>query len=117
MTEIDPQSAEKDLGEVYVHISYIRKDISKLDKRFTALENKIDRLAAGFVTKKELTDAIDARKIDQEKIIKDICAVDNRVKRLERIFEGITGKIAGIAITFLVLLILAQWGLDKYFRG
>lgn len=110
MVDIDPQSPPKNSREIGIHLVYMSKAIDEL-------KIELQNVSKAFATKQELLDAIHARKNDQEELLKDICAVDDRVKRLERIFENITAKIAGIAITFLVLLILAQYGLDKYFRG
>jgi len=110
MTEIDPQSPPKNSREIGIHLVYMSKAIDDLK---TELQN----VSKAFATKQELLDAIRTRQREQEEILKDLCAVDGRVKRIEKIFENITAKVTAITITFLVLLILAQWGLDKYFRG
>lgn len=110
MTEIDPQSPPKNSREIGIHLVYMSKAIDDIRK-------ELANMSRSFATKQELLDAIHTRQREQEEILKDLCAVDNRVKRIEKIFEGITAKIAGIAITILVLMILAQYGIDKYFRG
>jgi len=110
MTEIDPQSPPKNSREIGIHLVYMSKAIEDL-------KVELNRLSNNYATKQELLDAIHTRQREQEEILKDLCAVDGRVKRIEKIFENITAKVTAIAITFLVLLILAQYGIDKYFRG
>ena len=110
MTEIDPQSPPKNSREIGIHLVYMSKAIDDIRK-------ELANMSRSFATKQELLDAIQTRQREQEEILKDLCSVDNRVKKLESLFSNITAKIAGIAITFLVLMILAQYGFDKYFRG
>ena len=110
MTEIDPQSPPKNSREIGIHLVYMSKAIDDIRK-------ELANMSRSFATKQELLDAIHTRQREQEEILKDLCAVDGRVKKIEKLFENITGKIASIAITFLVLMILAQYGFDKYFRG
>ena len=110
MTEIDPQSPPKNSREIGIHLVYMSKAIDDLK---TELQN----VSKAFATKQELLDAIHTRQKEQEEILKDLCDVDNRVKKIENLFSTITGKIVGVAITMLVLMILAQYGLNQYFRG
>ena len=110
MTEIDPQSPPKNSREIGIHLVYMSKAIDDL-------KIELQNVSKAFATKQELLDAIHTRQKEQEEILKDLCDVDNRVKKIENLFINITGKIVGVAITMLVLMILAQYGLDKYFRG
>ena len=109
MTEIDPQSPPKNSREIGIHLVYMSKAIDDIRKELT-------HMSSSFATKQDLLNDITTRQREQEEILKDLVSVDTRVKKLERIFENITGKITGMAITFLVLLILAQYGIDQYFR-
>ena len=110
MTEIDPQSPPKNSREIGIHLVYMSKALEDL-------KSEMQNVSKSFATKQELLDAISARQRDQKVILDDLCSVDSRVARIEKMFNNITGKIAAMAISFLVLLILAQYGLDKYFRG
>ena len=46
----------------------------------------------------------------------DIEAHDVRISRLEEIIEKVRTRIVGAAITIFVLMVLAMYGLDKYFK-
>lgn len=110
MIEVDPQSPPKNSREIGIHLVYMSKAIEDL-------KVELNRLSNNYATKQELLDAIKSRKQDQQEITKNISAVDDRLTRLEKVFESITTRIAGMAITFLALMILAQYGLDKFLRG
>ena len=110
MTEIDPQSPPKNSREIGIHLVYMSKAIEDI-------RQELSNMSKSFATKQELLDAIHTSQREQEKMLKDLLTVNNRVKKLEGIFENITTKIAGMAITFLALMILAQYGLDKFLRG
>lgn len=110
MTEIEPQSPPKNSREIGIHLVYMSKSIDEL-------KAEMQNVAKAFATKQELLDAIKTRRIEQEQIIQDICDINNRVDAVEKIINSIKNRIVAASITVLVLMILAQWGLDKFFRG
>lgn len=110
MTEIEPQSPPKNSREIGIHLVYMSKAIDEL-------KAEMQNVAKAFATKQELLDAIKTRRIEQEQIIQDICDINNRVDAVEKIINSIKNRIVAASITVLVLMILAQWGLDKFFRG
>ena len=77
--------------EVGIHIGYLREDIGDVK---TLLENHI---------------ALAATKAD-------VTAHDVRISKLEEIIEKVKTRIIGAAITIFVLMVLAMYGLDKYFK-
>ena len=81
----------QNVKEVGIHIGYLREDIGDVK---ALLENHI-ALAA---TKTE------------------VAAHDVRISKLEEIIEKVETRIVGAAITILVLMILAMYGLDKFFK-
>lgn len=81
----------QNVKEVGIHIGYLREDISDLK---ALLENHI---------------ALAATKADIE-------AHDVRISKLEEIIEKVRARIAGAAITIFVIMVLAMYGLDKYFK-
>ena len=81
----------QNVKEVGIHIGYLREDIGDVK---ALLENHI---------------AISATKAD-------IAAHDVRISKLEEIIEKVKARIIGAAITIFVLMVLAIYGLDKYFK-
>ena len=79
------------IKEVGIHMGYLREDIGDVK---ALLENHI---------------ALAATKADIE-------AHDVRISRLEEIIEKVRTRIVGAAITIFVLMVLAMYGLDKYFK-
>lgn len=104
------QEPPKTSREIGIHLVYMSKSIEEL-------KATVDKLTNNFSTKQELIDAIKTRRIEQEQIIQDICDINNRVDAVEKIINSIKNRIVAASITVLVLMILAQWGLDKFFRG
>ena len=74
-----------------IHIEYLRGDISELKELLTA---------------QALNSASKA----------DIAAHEVRISKLEEIIEKVKTRIIGAAITIFVLMVLAMYGLDKYFK-
>ena len=87
----DHKQPPQNVKEVGIHIGYLREDISDVK---ALLENHI-ALAA---TKSE------------------VAAHDVRISKLEEIIEKVETRIVGAAITILVLMVLAMYGLDKFFK-
>lgn len=78
--------------EVGIHIGYLREDIGDVK---ALLENHI---------------ALAATKAD-------VAAHEVRISRLEEIIEKVRTRIVGAAITIFVFMVLAMYGLDKFFKG
>ena len=74
-----------------IHIEYLREDISELKELLTA---------------QALNSATKA----------DIQGHEVRISKLEEIIEKVKSRIVGAAITIFVLMVLAMYGLDKFFR-
>ena len=81
----------QNVKEVGIHIGYLREDIGDVK---ALLENHI---------------ALAATKAD-------VAAHDVRISRLEGVIEKVKTRIVGAAITIFVLMVLAMYGLDKYFK-
>ena len=86
----DHKQPPQNVKEVGIHIGYLREDISDVK---TLLENHI---------------ALAATKAD-------IAAHDVRISKLEEIIEKVKARIVGAAVTIFVLMVLAMYGLDKFF--
>lgn len=82
----------KTIEGVGIHIEYLREDISELKELLTA---------------QALNSATKA----------DIKAHEVRISKLEEIIEKVRARIVGSAITIFVLMVLAMYGLDKFFKG
>ena len=81
----------KTIEGLVIHIEYLREDISELKELLTA---------------QALNSATKA----------DIEAHETRISKLEEIIEKVETRIVGAAITILVLMVLAMYGLDKFFK-
>lgn len=77
--------------EVGIHIGYLREDIGDVK---ALLESHI---------------ALAATKAD-------VAAHETRISKLEEIIEKVKTRIIGAAITIFVLMVLAMYGLDKFFK-
>lgn len=87
----DHKQPPQNVKEVGIHIGYLREDISDVK---ALLENHI-ALAA---TKTE------------------VAAHDVRISKLEEIIEKVETRIIRAAITILVVMVLAMYGLDRFFK-
>ncbi len=47
----------------------------------------------------------------------DVAAHEVRISKLEELIEKVKTRIIGSAITIFVLMVLAMYGLDKFFKG
>lgn len=81
----------KTIEGVGIHIEYLREDISELKELLTA---------------QSLNSATKA----------DIQAHEARISKLEEIIEKVKTRIIGAAITIFVLMVLALYRLDKFFK-
>ena len=81
----------------------------KQDERFNKLEAKIDGIANGFATQVQLAEAVKERD-------KKIEELNERITALETFTANILKKISAVAITVLVLMITAIYGLDKFIK-
>lgn len=91
MPEDHKQPPPKTIEGVGIHIEYLREDIGHVK---ALLEDHI----ALAVTKA------------------DIKGHEVRISKLEEIIEKVETRIVGAAITIFVLMVLAMYGLDKYFK-
>jgi len=91
MPEDHKQPPPKTIEGVGIHIEYLREDISELKELLTA---------------QALNSATKA----------DVAAHDVRISKLEEIIDKVETRIVGAAITIFVLMVLAIYGLDKYFK-
>ena len=107
---IDHKQPPTTVREVGIHLIYMSKNMAEINSKLTSMSNS-------FATKQELLTAVTERRREQEEIVKDIDCVGGRVTKIENFISGLTKKIAGVAITILVTMILALYGLDKFFRG
>ena len=87
----DHKQPPTNVKEVGIHIGYLREDIGDVK---ALLENHI---------------ALAATKADIE-------AHDVRISRIEEIIEKVRTRIVGAAITIFVTMVLALYGLDKFFK-
>ena len=87
----DHKQPPETIKEVGIHIEYLRGDISELK---ALLENHI---------------ALAPTKAD-------IKGHEVRISKLEEIIEKVKTRIIGVAITIFVIMVLAMYGLDKYFK-
>jgi hypothetical protein len=91
MNDDEHKQPPTNVKEVGIHIGYLREDIGDVK---ALLENHISLAATKA----------------------DIAAHDVRISKLEEIIEKVMARIVGAAITILVLMVLALYGLDKFFR-
>lgn len=89
----------------------VKKLEEAVEHGFKEVNDKLDKLS-GFVTKEE-----------SEKIIQDEWAkarlihrsLENRINEIEQWKDNIVNKIAGSAVIGLIMMVLALYGLDKFF--
>lgn len=91
MTE-DHKQPPTTVKEVGIHMGYLREDISDLKD---LLESHIELAATKA----------------------DLVALSVRVNKLEILVDKVKNRIISAAITVFVLMVLALYGLDKFFKG
>ncbi len=82
----------KTIEGVGIHIEYLREDISELKELLTA--QAINSATKADIQKHEV-----------------------RISKLEELIEKVKSRIVGAAITIFVGMVLALYGIDKFFRG
>jgi len=104
------QEPPKTVKEVGIHLIYLSKDVSEIKKQLT-------EMSGHFVTKQELIDAIQTRRIEQKQICDNVQEIDSRLSNVENVINAIKNRIVLAAVSTLALMILAQYGLDRFFKG
>lgn len=104
------QEPPKTVKEVGIHLIYLSKDVSDIKKQ-------LSEMSGHFVTKQELIDAIQTRRIEQKQICDNVQDIDNRLCNVEKIINAIKNRIVLVALSMLVMMILAQYGLQEFFKG
>lgn len=104
------QEPPKTVKEVGIHLIYLSKDVSDIKKQ-------LSEMSGHFVTKQELIDAIQTRRIEQKQICDHVQGVDDRLSDVEKVIDAIKNRIVIVAVSMLALMILAQYGLQEFFKG
>lgn len=99
----------KTTREIGIHLVYMSKNMAEINNKLTCMSNS-------FATKEELLSAIADRRREQGVICKDIESTVKRITKVENLMNGISKRIVSAAITILVMMILAAFGLEKYFK-
>lgn len=85
------------IKEVGIHIGYMRNDI-----------NELKNVVANYTT-------VAATKADIELLKVADAALSRRIDNIEDWRDGLVGKVAGGAVLLLVAMVLAMYGIDKFF--
>jgi len=104
------QEPPKTVKEVGIHLIYMSKDVSEIKKQLT-------EMSGHFVTKQELLDAINNRRVEQKTICDNVQDIDSRLSNVENIINAIKNRIVLVAVSMLVMMILAQYGIQQFFKG
>jgi len=104
------QEPPKTVKEVGIHLIYLSKDVSDIKKQLT-------EMSGHFVTKQELIDAIQTRRLEQKQICDNVQDIDNRLSNVENVINAIKNRIVIVAVSMLVMMILAQYGIQQFFKG
>lgn len=90
--------------------------MGEVEKAISRVGDKLDVMAAGFVTHADI-DVLKAQaKLDHDAIYKEIQEVDVRVRDIQKWKDTIINRIAYTAVVGLVIAVLAFYGLDKLFK-
>jgi|GEM_PF-6136058 len=92
MNEDDHENTPTTVREIGIHIGYLREDVKEL-------KDVANQLAEGTITRKEFE------------------GLTVRVSALEKFLDSIKIKIAGWSIAIFISMVLALYGLDRFFRG
>lgn len=103
------QKPPKTIPEMGIHLFYMSKAMGEM-------KVMLGKLSSTYVCKVDLADAIKDRHEEQEVIEKRIDGVDKRLTAIEDTYDKFRNKIVIYAFTALALMILAQWGLEKFFK-
>lgn len=109
----DDTRGQEPLGQSQDAIAY---RMGEVEKAISRVGDKLDTMAAGFVTHADI-DVLKAQaKLDHDAIYKEIQEVDVRVKDIRKWKDTIINRIAYTAVVGLVIAVLAFYGLDKLFK-
>jgi len=113
-TNQEPPKTVKELG---IHVFYQKEEQKKLYNLLNEVNQKLDRMTENFVTKQELLDAIQTRRIEQKSICENVQDIDSRLTNVENVINAIKNRIVLVAVSMLVMMILAQYGIQQFFKG
>lgn len=99
MSEDDHTKAPTTIREVGIHIGYMRDAQKQTQGDINEVKKLIEDIKVGQVSPAT------------------VAALDVRVTKLETFVDGIKTRIAGWAVTIFVAMVLALYGLDKWFKG
>ena len=106
----DDTRGQEPLGQSQDAIAY---RMGEVEKAISRVGDKLDTMAAGFVTHADI-DVLKAQaKLDHDAIYKEIQEVDVRVKDIRKWKDTIINRIAYTAVVGLVIAVLAFYGLEK----
>lgn len=88
MSGDEHEQPPKTVPEIGIHIGYIRDDLKEIKE---ALRDAPTRM--------------------------ELAALEDRVIKLEKFIDGIKSTIAKWAVTIIVAMVLALYGIDRFFRG
>lgn len=106
-------SAEDSPAVIAYRVGQLEKAVAD---GFVALGNKLEIMQSNFATKNDLTTLEKQASEEHKDIRDDILVVKQEVDEIKKWKDGVIGKIAGAAVVMLVLMLLAVYGLDKFFR-
>ena len=106
---LDHKAPPVTVREVGIHLIYMSKNKADISK-------KLDEMGGMFAHRQELLDAIMQRKTDQQIICADLTELTARINKIETDRNKVITWIAVAFIIMLVVLVLAQYGLDRYFK-
>lgn len=89
MSEEEHKQPPKTIAELGIHFGYIREDVAEL-------KDILERQATQMATKSELY------------------IHEQRITKLEKTLEAVKNRIVTTAVSLLVVMVLAVYGLDKY---
>lgn len=89
MSEEEHKQPPKTIAELGIHFGYIREDVAEL-------KGILERQTTQMATKAELY------------------IHEQRITKLEKTLEAVKNRIVTTAVSLLVVMILAIYGLDKY---
>lgn len=112
--------SEKEETKHYDSPSVLAYRVGQLEKTvstgFTKLEVKLEAMQTGFVRKEDLAAIEDRASEEHADIRADIDTVRKEVDEIKNWKEHLIGRIAGIAVIMLVLMVLANYGLDQFIK-
>lgn len=101
------------LGQSQDAIAY---RMGEVEKAISRVGDKLDVMAAGFVTHADIEVLKAQAKREHEEIYKEIQEVDVRVRDIQRWKDTIINRIATVAVIGVVMMVLAFYGLDRFFK-